>query len=634
MLPLRADASWALALQSAAASFDGGPRSFPASSDSDMESRFPYQPPNNDYEQLFQRALQPSQRERAVAAPHCAGWLLPNDSSVCKPVLVAHSLKAAIWLIRETLSDGAVPDSAWQSLVSAAEAHAGDLERRSPADVPPPSAQTPATAQGAIKRSLPSAAAASLPERPPKRQLRSAADTATEAPSPPPTTPPQAATQERFGDELASTPQLTAPRQPDHVRGGGGDSNEQHVTTVSNHNRRAEQARAKRQEEVREKNKVARGLAPPPPGVPRRERSAYDSIEADDEAHVSWLMKQPVKGEADLFSSTQAPYVQAAAMLEKARSIGNASSRASAAAFLRSWRAQGTPFEQVSATPPSSVPAASAASNHSSITQTQPLSSAAHASAATLVSAWSLCDRYEQELDVMHIRYRWAMAFLGKVYTEKMEQIREEDRSTRLSAKNRHGKGKVSSEAIDAIIATISANPDGKQRQQFRRRLHYALRWYSAASELGWGMLCLMPHDVVTNSWVQNELQVRHWHIWLQLVIRVNKEACDASRVLEAWLGSEGLSGGSIRGKATLALEEASLAGQPRAYTQVTEVDDSEEEEEKEESSTSSCGADKGATEGNSTLQEEEMDTGIARPARHLRQLTLLELMRPQHNVG
>lgn len=631
MVPPRADASWVFALQSAAASFDGGARSFPASSDGDIESRFPYQPPNKDYERLYQQELRPSQRKRAVAAPHCAGWLLPNDSSVCKPVLVAHSLKAAIWLIRETLSDGAVPDSVWQSLVSAAEAQAGNLERCSPTDLPPPSAQTPPPPQGAVKRSLPYAAA-SLPERPPKRQLRGAADTATEALLLSPTTPPQAATQERLDNELASTPQLTAPCQPTDL-GGGRDNNKQHVTTVSNHNRRAERARAKRREETRAKEKVARGLAPPPPGVPRKERSAYDAIEVDDEAHVSWLLKQPVKGETDLFSSTQAPYVQAAAMLEKARSIGNASSRASAAAFLRSWRVQGTPFEQASATTPSSAPAASAASNHSGITQMQPLSSTARTSAATLVSAWSLCDRYEQELDVMHIRYRWAMAFLGKVYTEKMAQIREEDCSARLSARNRHGKGKVSSEAINAIIATISANPDRKQRLQFRRRLHYALRWYSAASELGWGMLCLMPHDVVTNTWVQNELQVRHWHIWLQLVIRVNKEACDASTELEAWLGSEGLSGGSICGKATLALEEASLAGQPHTYTQVTEVDDSEEEEE-EVSSTSSCGVEEDVAEGNPTWQEEEIGNSNAGLVRHLCQPTLLELMRPQRYIG
>lgn len=85
----------------------------------------------------------------------------------------------------------------------------------------------------------------------------------------------------------------------------------------------------------------------------------------------------------------------------------------------------------------------------------------------------------------MHIRYRWAIAFLGKVYTEKMTQIRKEDSSTRTGSKNRHGKGQVSSEAIDAIMATISAEPDAQQRLRFNRRLHYALRWYSAASELG-----------------------------------------------------------------------------------------------------------------------------------------------------
>lgn len=307
---------------------------------------------------------------------------------MCKPVLVAHSLMAAIWLIRETLSDAAVPDSAWESLVSAAKAQAGELERQSPTDVPPPSAQALAALsppQGASKQSFPSASTASLSERPSKRQLRSAADTATVASSSSPITPPQATTQEHFDEELASTPQLTAPSIPSNP--GAGDNMQQHATTVSNHNRRAEQARAKKREAAREKAKVARRLAPPPQGVSRKERSAYDSIKPDDEAHISWLLKQPVKGEIDLFGSTQAPYAQAAAMLEKAQSIGNTSSRASAAAFLRSWRTQGTPFRQDSITAPSLDPAASAASSRSSLTQTQSPSHTNCTSVTTLVSA-------------------------------------------------------------------------------------------------------------------------------------------------------------------------------------------------------------------------------------------------------
>ena len=100
----------------------------------------------------------------------------------------------------------------------------------------------------------------------------------------------------------------------------------------------------------------------------------------------------------------------------------------------------------------------------------------------------------------------------------------------------------------------------------------------------------------------------------------MNREAYDASRVMEAWLGSEGLSGGSICGKATLALEEASLAGQPCTVgTQVTEVDDSDEGE-----------AGGAAAEGEAARREAEMHQGSREQTKRLRQLTLLELMQPR----
>ncbi|KAF1365067.1 hypothetical protein EJ07DRAFT_86803, partial [Lizonia empirigonia] len=46
----------------------------------------------------------------------------------------------------------------------------------------------------------------------------------------------------------------------------------------------------------------------------------------------------------NLYSSAPAPYLTASGMLDKARSISNATSQAPAAAFLRSWRTQGSPF--------------------------------------------------------------------------------------------------------------------------------------------------------------------------------------------------------------------------------------------------------------------------------------------------
>ncbi|KAF1922382.1 uncharacterized protein M421DRAFT_10598 [Didymella exigua CBS 183.55] len=101
---------------------------------------------------------------------------------------------------------------------------------------------------------------------------------------------------------------------------------------------------------------------------------------------------------------------------------------------------------------------------------------------------------------------------------------------------------------MDALLLSVTAASGPEQRQRFKRRLHQALRWYEAAKQLGWGMLCLMPHDIITNS-----------------------------GALDDWLGLEGISSGSISGKATLSIKANLLA----PVTQVEEIKDSEVEDSK-----------------------------------------------------
>ncbi|KAF1365068.1 hypothetical protein EJ07DRAFT_89381, partial [Lizonia empirigonia] len=84
------------------------------------------------------------------------------------------------------------------------------------------------------------------------------------------------------------------------------------------------------------------------------------------------------------------------------------------------------------------------------------------------------------------------------------------------------------------------------------------------------GMLCLMPHDIISNSWVENNLRIPFWHIWLKLVVKVNPVAYKASIALDAWLGSEGISSRSISEKATLSIK----ANTPTSATQVEEIKD------------------------------------------------------------
>lgn len=586
-------------MEDAAEQFDGGPRSFPLASESSFAHRLAYDPPNLDYQKLFgsKATVSDSQRD-ALFRPHSAGWLIPAETSVCKPVFVAHSVLSAIWLLKETLAEDALPADAWDRLVSAAQ----DLAS-SPSDgfqKEPPSAQRPRDSPPpSTKR-----AAASSSARPFKRLRR-----ASESPSP--ATPLEA--EDEAEDEAEEPEQLAPPSESEAVedpkepvRGQVGQEEPAQITSVSNKNRRAEQERAKKLELIRAQKKQDLGLVPPPESAPPREHGAYASISPRDEPFISWILKQPVDDD-DLYSSTAAPYLTASSMLEKADSIGNTTSRASAAAFLRSWRTQGSPFaqESVEDRPPASSRTRWSLSQKSS-SSTVPKSA--------LASAWSLCDRYEQELDIIHIKYRWAMAFLGKAYTERIDQIKEQDAARSRDAKNRGGRGKVSSEAMDALLLSATATSGRQQRQRFKKRLHQALRWYEAAKQLGWGMLCLMPHDIISNSWVENDLRIPFWHIWLKLVVKANPVAHKASMALDAWLGSEGISGGSISEKATLSIEADTLT----SATQVEEIEDSELED----------GGDGDDYSVEPAPSRRTTDNPAA--ARAMRQLTLIELCRPQ----
>jgi hypothetical protein len=88
-------------------------------------------------------------------------------------------------------------------------------------------------------------------------------------------------------------------------------------------------------------------------------------------------------------------------------------------------------------------------------------------------------------------------------------------------------------------------------------------------------MLCLMLHDIISNLWVKNDLRIPFWHIWLTLVAKANLVAYRASMALDAWLGLEGISSGSISKKATLLIEANTLT----LVTQVEEIEDSELED-------------------------------------------------------
>jgi hypothetical protein len=63
---------------------------------------------------------------------------------------------------------------------------------------------------------------------------------------------------------------------------------------------------------------------------------------------------------------------------------------------------------------------------------------------------------------------------------------------------------------------------------------------------LGWGILYLMPYDVINTAWVEQKMGIAQWRIWLSVVERVNPDAAATSRELNNWLGVECITGGPI----------------------------------------------------------------------------------------
>ncbi|CAE7221875.1 hypothetical protein PTTW11_11470 [Pyrenophora teres f. teres] len=306
---------WSAVLDKAAEQFDGGRRSFPLASEADFAHNYAYEPPNEDYQKLFFRqATVPGSQHNTLFCPHSAGWLIPNDTSICKPVFIAHSVLSAIWLLRETLADNALSDDAWNHLVCAAESLAQDGREE------PPSAQKPLAS---------SSEPASAP--PPQQKKRP-------SPSAPASTPKRARTTTE--ETLPASPQLSEPSELDDQP----EDPPLHITAVSNNNRRAEREHSKKLVLLHAKKRLDLGLVAPSDKADAKEKAAYTSITQKDESVVAWIIKQPVSEETDFYSSTQTPYLTACTLLEKARVLSNQSSQYHAAQFLQAWRERGSPF--------------------------------------------------------------------------------------------------------------------------------------------------------------------------------------------------------------------------------------------------------------------------------------------------
>jgi len=615
---------WSDALQQAAERFDGGDASFPASRLRDMASRLGYAFPNDDYDKLFFRrpyTPKPTAGGNVVGRPKCAGWVIPDprSQSVCKPVFVAHSTFAAIWLLRETLGHSALPDRAWNDLFDAARklatgldddaaARSGDQQAEgdecgSDREGVPPSAQVLVCGlKGSAKR-----VGAVLSEASPKRARTGSGPLDEEAAE----AEEEAAEAEEEADEVdnGAAGNDEEEKGVDETAQGAADVSESvgHMTTTSNNNRRAEQSRKRRWDGLQAKKRLEMGLVEPGEKAAVQERAAYSSIPAKDEPTIAWIMKQKLSAEADFYTASPTPYFTAVSVLEKARALGNQSSQHCAARFLHAWREQGTPFR---------VGTEDYQLIHSSPRSISDAGSQLQGGAdRAFCFAWGMCKRYETALAAVHIGSRWALALLGEAYAQKIQQIRQGDFvASNDRSRNRYGKGRVRTEAISALMELVCETPTKRDHEVFRNRLKQAMRWHTIVKGLGWGSLLLIPPEEVSNWWVERVLRVGQLDVFVNVVKRERPDLCAASKALEAWLGPDGIAGGPISGKRMLSIE----AEPPAAAYEVHEVADSDDaemlvsEEDSEE-------------EG---VEEEGAEEDVAQP-RRFRQMTLTELFHP-----
>lgn len=557
---------WIALLERAARQLDGGGRSFPVYSEADAAYYPVYNAPSEHYRRFFfRKATTPGSQQDPSLQVYSAGWLLPDEDDDCSPVFIAHSTMSAIWLLKKTLPQDTLPDSAWSLLVLAAHSQVQDSQ-----EIPPSGQRKYASS----KRP----ALDSLLQDPKRARL-------------------DLGTEENPGQSDPASPQQSELSQLDERAEGEPTL----ITTVTNRNRQAEQARKRKREARMLKEKQSSGLVSPPPDAPSHEKAAYASISQQDESIIAWVIKQPVK-DTDFYTTARLPYTTAAGMLDKVRTVGCQTARFHAAAFLHSWRSRGTPFPTQS-TPDPAVEVSSDIATRRDLPWLRRDNPSQRIENA-FRKAWTAVNYCESELATVNIQYRWAMAFLGQAYADQISYLEQEDQTERRDqSRSRNGKGHLRTQAINSLLLFAYEEATSKEKDIFRRRLLRASRWYEAAKELGWGILCLMPHDSITVTWVEQTLRIAEWRIWLQLVKKVGSDAWAASRELDMWLGPESIAGGSLGDKERLRIE----ADPHITAYEIEEVDNEDEDE----------------------LVCTQSQVTSARPAAAPSQWTLVELFKP-----
>lgn len=133
--------------------------------------------------------------------------------------------------------------------------------------------------------------------------------------------------------------------------------------------------------------------------------------------------------------------------------------------------------------------------------------------------------------------------------------------------------GKIQTEAQQLLRQSLSVDV---HPAIFKKRLERCGRWYTIVKSLGWGALLSMPHDQISNSFIEQTLRVDEISIWLSLVKRENKDAYEAIQQFNTWLGDYSI-GASIQDKEPLYIESEGLQ---RGEGKIQEVQDSDKDED------------------------------------------------------
>lgn len=498
-------------LDEAAIRDDGGAEDIALVVDSDTMSRFAYRPPTSAYERALWESTRPIDPDQATIASS-AGWIMPQDPDT-KPVFVAHSMLAAVWLLRMSLPAACVPPAMWARLAQSA-ASAGNT--------------SPANNTGTHSREERS------PQSPLTGKRRRVASVEKEVEEEEPEE-----TEEQAASDVVS----------------GRHRARKLSTSVSNHNRQAEKRRDAKRLKTTAHRRQDLGLEAPGLDAPAAETAAHQAITPADEPTVAWIIKQPA-GPHDFFNATKHPYVTANTMLRCARAVGNDTAKIHAAYFVHNWRRSGHPLvleSHASALVPQA--AAAAAASAQAIAQDP------------FHVEWAAVSFSEAVTATAGVVYRWGMASLGRRYQRKVDALKSAAASTTDAPAHQGNDQKLRNQAKKAIWEEKKPPCSWKA---YNARLKRSRRWYQAAETLGWGLLVLIPADIVTPNWVEQTLRAAEWDIWLQLVQRVNPGAVEASRSFDAWLGVQGLEHGSLSGAKTLRIEMA----QGSRITEVADSDD------------------------------------------------------------